>query len=89
MTNKEAIEILKKCKEESEEDYYVKRAEALEKGIEALENQKTGHWINRESDFNATVYHYCSVCNSKTPTGASKYDFYDYCPHCGAKMKGE
>lgn len=41
MTNPVAIEILKKYKAESEEDYYVKRAEALGMAIEALENQKT------------------------------------------------
>ena len=89
MTDKEVISELKYkrsrlIKSLSERDY-----EVYSKAIEALENRKTGHWINRESDFNATVYHYCSVCNSKTPTGASKYDFYDYCPHCGAKMEGE
>ena len=42
MTKEEAIKILFKYKEESKEDYYVKRAEALEIAISALEQQKTG-----------------------------------------------
>lgn len=41
MTREEAIELLQKYKEESEEDYYVRRAEALEMAIKALEQQPT------------------------------------------------
>ena len=41
MTREEAIEILKKYKDESEEDYYVRRAKALGLAIEALEHQKS------------------------------------------------
>ena len=41
MTREEAIEILKKYKDESEEDYYVRRAKALGLAIEAIkENEK-------------------------------------------------
>ena len=39
MTKEEAIELLQKYKEESEEDYYVRRAKALDMAIEALEQQ--------------------------------------------------
>ena len=41
MTREEAIELLQKYKEESEEDYYIRRAEALEMAIKALEQQPT------------------------------------------------
>ena len=41
MKIEEAIELLQKYKEESEEDYYIRRAEALEMAIEALEQQPT------------------------------------------------
>ena len=39
MNREEALEILKKYKEESEEDYYVKRARALEMAIKALKQE--------------------------------------------------
>jgi hypothetical protein len=43
MTREEAIEILTRYKEESEEDYYVKRAKALTMAIKALEQES--RWI--------------------------------------------
>ena len=42
MTNEETMEILLKYKEESKEDYYVKRAEALDMAIKAVEKAR---WI--------------------------------------------
>lgn len=80
---KYAIDLIK----QDGKDYLDKRdIPMLSIAIEALENQKTGHWINRESDFKGQVYHHCSVCNSLSMTGANKYDFFKYCPNCGAKM---
>ena len=38
MTREEAIELLIQHKQESEKDYYIKRAEALEIAIEALKH---------------------------------------------------
>ena len=29
----------------------------------------------------------CSVCKTYQPIGC--WDYYDYCPHCGAKMDGD
>ena len=49
MTREEAIEILKKYKDESEEDYYEKRAKALGKGIEALEQEPCEDIISRKA----------------------------------------
>ena len=43
MTREEAIEILTRYKEESEEDYYVKRAKALDMALKALEQEP--RWI--------------------------------------------
>ena len=40
MTREEAIELLSKYKQESEEDYWVKRAEALGMAIEALQTEQ-------------------------------------------------
>lgn len=50
MTREEAIEILKKYKTESEEDYYVKRVEALEMAIKALKQQSALDKIRAEID---------------------------------------
>ena len=103
MTNQEAIEILKKYKDESEEDYYVKRAEALDKGIEALESQKTGHWnFTLNADKDSWIVK-CSCCRYErleildTRYGLKKIKIMyagelkqdKYCLNCGAKIEGE
>ena len=91
MTREEAIKILEGYKLESEEDYWLKRAEALGKGIEALKNQKTGHWI---IDINDKDYCFCQFCRHKFDIDRLKmvwgtYEFPPYCPNCGAELKGE
>ena len=48
MTSEEAIEILTRYKEESEEDYYVKRAKALTMAIKALEQESVLDKIRAE-----------------------------------------
>lgn len=80
MTREEAIELLKQHKMESEEDYWLRRAEALGLAIEALENQKTGHWIDTGSGQE------CSECG-EIQYG---YDSFRYfCTKCGSKMEGK
>lgn len=66
----------------------MKRIEALDIAIKALEQQpKTGHWIEKE-DCNLDIYYDCSECGESfclidgTPTD----NLYNYCPNCGAKM---
>jgi hypothetical protein len=85
MTNQEAIEELRARKEHYEMgegcEFLV---EALEKGIEALENQKIGHWTYiKNSSVNGLKICECSNCNKKT------YGSHNYCPNCGAKMEIE
>ena len=87
MTDKEAIEELKARKEHYEMgDGCEFLVEALEKGIKALENQKTGHWI-RKNDIctsRVQIYQYeCSNCKE-----INTFDS-NYCPYCGAKMGGK
>lgn len=57
--------------------------EPLEMAIEALENQKTGHWERKYNIYTLEHWYKCSECGDcsdyKTP----------YCSDCGAKMKGE
>ena len=53
--------------------------------IEELTKNKTGNWINKNSD-GAWRVDTCSVCN--TDTHYVRYaPSYKYCPNCGAKMK--
>ena len=97
MTNKEAIEILKIKKAAFETDAWLqcdvkilKRLQndikALDKGIKALENQKTGHWIELGCVGNDNYDFECSECHH-TDT-QSKTVKVNYCWYCGAKMEG-
>lgn len=53
-----------------------KVAEAVEMAIEALK-PKTGHWIDEETNY------LCSKCHRGCWVNS------DYCPWCGADMRGE
>jgi len=48
--------------------------------------EKTGHWTKKDVDFNGRVWHNCSICNGVAMTGADD-NFFNFCPHCGAKME--
>lgn len=61
--------------------------EALDMGAEALENQKTGHWVvysELNGEWEGTKKYACDKCGVKV--GVFKSNF---CPNCGAKMEGE
>lgn len=46
--------------------------------------QSEGEWVfNRGRTYGEPAY-YCSLCGE----GASDYGMDNFCPHCGAKMKG-
>ena len=67
------------CPHISEED-----RELVKKAVEGSE-PKTGEWIDRcreHEDYE------CSECGGVTEKFGGKY-LYDYCPFCGAKMRGE
>lgn len=49
--------------------------------IEAYEGRQKGEWIDRSGGIEG-AWHYCSVC------GNSAINNFDFCPNCGAKMKG-
>ena len=53
--------------------------EALRMAVEALEEQRTGHWMSHKHT--DTVL--CSECDK------CYGDEYNYCPSCGAKMESE
>ena len=58
---------------------------ALNIAIEALENQKTGHWIDVT---NGRGGHKCDNCHEYAPSYQSGDEYLTkYCPNCGAKME--
>ena len=95
MTKEEAIKILKDTlyDEKTPTDYL----EAVKMGIEALENQKTGHWIlPKNDDGTSEIIEYqirCSECglvlDTQTYYELKMNNGSNYCCRCGAEMKGE
>lgn len=81
MTNEEHIEQLKKLRSFHNGSY----GRSINKAIEALNQQKVGHWIDCEDlgDDGIEYWCECSECHSER---AYKTNF---CPDCGAKMKSE
>ena len=61
--------------------------EALGMAIKALENQKTGHWVEID-DYPHEDFE-CDCCGGKVYGTEEPYEEYKYCPNCGAKMEGE
>jgi len=89
ITREEAIKILKDTlyDEKTPTDYL----KAVRMGREALENQKTGHWIYDDIVNNWR----CDKCGETPKTmgyvGSNKFmaEHFKFCNHCGAKMEGE
>ena len=78
MTNKEAIEELKKV---DTLDMPARLCEAHYMAIKALEQEpKTGHWIDMDEGFSPCE---CSECKSV------EFIKSKYCPNCGARMESE
>ena len=83
MTNKEAIEELKKV---DTLDMPARLCEAHYKAIKALEQEpKTGHWIDMTSGY--AFNDKCSECGYIV--NIQFINEYKYCPHCGARMEVE
>jgi hypothetical protein len=85
MTNKEAIEELKKV---DTLDMPARLCEAHYMAIKALEQEpKTGHWIEKDG-FDGDVYYDCSECGESWTTieGTPWQNGMDYCPNCGCRM---
>lgn len=67
---------------------YRPKDDSIDMAIEALENQKIGHWIKK--DVGKVTTYKCSECGRfiMTDTGYDVTKDYPYC-NCGAKMEGE
>jgi len=50
--------------------------------VPSAEPRKKGKWIDKSDDIDG-AWNYCSVC------GEQAIDLYDFCPNCGADMRGE
>ena len=99
MNREEAIEILKDLWRWEHPNWLEKDIrQALEKGIEALKNQKSGHWITKEGkeqgyDIAGVKTWYiqimCNECGFIKTAIEGHTGQYHYCPNCGAKMEGD
>ena len=60
----------------------IEKQKAYQMAIKALEQQKTGQW---EDISNGIEYDWgtCNKCKARIPM---TYKYYEFCPHCGAKM---
>lgn len=72
--------------------YYDLLADVVE--AEDEQEPKTGHWIRIASGSFIDDFR-CDCCNNKPPMkqiakrGTWGWDFTDFCPNCGADMRGE
>ena len=70
--------------------------EAQRMAIKALEQEpKTGHWEYVQYDYNPNIGNWhCSECRNIVMRCANKNEeggipIYNYCPNCGADMRGD
>lgn len=99
MTKSEAIEHLKNIAIYSVQDGYTDEArQALDMAIKALEEpeRKKGEWIFRETENDRYDDMICLFCKTSYTVDAYRIDDigftaedFNYCPHCGADMRGE
>lgn len=90
MTREEAIEILKIYKEESEEDYWVKRAKALEMAIEALSAQNEAMTEEELAEFKKELANAVPERRKGKWQYVTHYgDRYRHCPFCHTERRDD
>ena len=90
---KEQIEEMRKDLIEIFDEEYEKRRmitpdfTAEKMTAKGYRKQKEGEWINPDIWLKTM---YCSICGAIAPVDCEKEEFYksNFCPNCGAKMKG-
>lgn len=56
------------------------------KTCEHFKEDRKGKWVKR---IESGMYWYeCSACGGDVPRGGRHYRFTDFCPNCGADMRG-
>lgn len=88
MTNEEAIKNIRAFAYYVDEPIPEPVVEALDLAIKALEEDRpTGKWIDNQNNSGGGIN--CSICGEMLPCTDEYWYETDYCPTCGAKMKGE
>ena len=86
MTKEEAIETLRANYPDA---CYEQLRGAVDMAIEALQEQKQGEWLEREyvqvyeDGYESAI---CSECGAEITL---EYPYDNFCPNCGAGMRGE
>lgn len=64
---------------------------AIDMAIEALSEPKTGKWLAEIGYDGEVIYYECQHCGGAFTLidGTPEENNYNYCPNCGAKMRGE
>ena len=81
MTREQAI---KELTELLPEEFLSEYLEALDMAIKALEQEpKMGQWVKTIGENGVTSALRCSKCGFED----NRYELFNYCPTCGAKMR--
>jgi DNA-directed RNA polymerase subunit RPC12/RpoP len=87
MTNEKAISTIENAKNFAYDNVY---EEAFDMAINALKEQKKGHWIETNDDsFIYRRIYKCSHCGDTVCDYPEDIQKYKYCSSCGAKMEKE
>ena len=94
MEREEAIKWLKQLNTKPYSDFpYKPMNEALDMASKVLEQEpRTGHWIGRgisEGTIKIIHEYQCSECHEMYPYDEDVLDRYNFCPNCGADMRGD
>ena len=80
-----AVDVIRKCnvKEVTPAYMLIDKAEAMTElmMLPSVQHRK-GQWIDKSGGIEG-AWNYCSVC------GEQAIDLYDFCPNCGADMRGK
>ena len=98
MTNEEAIEKLREISNDYWDDdgygvetcSYVDGITAIDMAIEALQERKTGKWVNegQYAPYHGEDAFHCSLCGGRViEYECQVYEMNPYCKWCGAKME--
>jgi rubrerythrin len=91
MTKKEAIAVLRREIEPSVYEDEKSIAEALDMAIEALQDRPEGEWTKTVdgNGWNEWWVFKCPLCGAIIVDEQSRSWKYNFCPSCGARMRGE
>ena len=90
MTREEAIAVLRREIEPSVYEDEKSIAEALNMAIEALQDRPEGEWTKTVdgNGWNDWWVFKCPLCGATIVDEQSRSWKYNFCPSCGARMKG-